>query len=270
MFKRINISLTKPKLIGQFINDKKRAIIGYLLLLLLIVTIPVLIKSIVNDKMDLEFRLNFESEMISQKLDYQITDFQLSSKDSSGIISIDALNGVSLNETISLGSANNDLLSSKPYIFNFTEKDLEFYFGFILINKFSYQDLTLNDVDFGDKNDLDIILKAIDQVYLNNKFRYEAVKVSSFYLSELVSVLFFILISVLIYGMQRPKLKAQYRFSLAVYSFTIFLFSSLLAQLFGINGLKIIGLIWALINLMNSYKHLILLTTISVKEKDIE
>ncbi len=271
MFKRINISLTQPKLIGQFLNDKKRAIIGYLLLLLVIVTIPAFIKSAVNEKMDYDFKTNFESEIISSELDYKIINFELSNLNNSKIINIDSQNAIAFNETIILNNLTNaDLLNVKPYIFNFTEKDIEFYFGYSLVDKFSYEELELNNVDFTVKKDIEVILNAIDQVYLNNKFIYESIKVVAFYISEFISVLFFILISMLIYGFQRPKLKAKHRFTLASYSFTIYLLSSLLAQLFDMSFIKLIGLIWALFNLSSSYKHLILLSTIAFKENDSE
>lgn len=271
MLKRINISLTQPKLIGQFLNDKKRAIIGYLLLLLVIVTLPTLIKSVVSEKMDQEFKSNFESEMIRLDLDYQITNYQLSNLGTTGIIAVDSLNGVAFNEVINLNTISNiEIINAKAYIFNFTEKEIEFYFGFSLVNKFTYEELALNDVEFTNKSDISTILTALDQVYLKNKSKYESIKVISFYIAELITVLFFIILSVLIYGLQRPKLKAKYRFVLTTYSFTIFLLGSLLAQLFDFSPLKLIALVWALINLANSYKHLMLLSKIAFKENDSE
>lgn len=275
MFKRIKISLTEPKLIGQFIKDKKRVIWGYLLFLLLIITIPMLVKSFVKKEIDPLFKKELIKEFKNNDNDYNeitISDYKLIFEEKRAQKAIDPFHAISFNSALSLDDFSGSLLDQRLYHYNFSEDGIELYLGLNLIKKYSYQELELKDFNFNlpSKEDEDSIVSAFNAIYLENKVYFESLLVIGFYLSELFLLLFLILISTWIYKYQRPKLRARYRFNLTVYSYTIYLFFVLLGELFSIPFLKLLGILLAIIYLRMAYRQLIIISQIQIKEDEIE
>ncbi len=271
MFKRINVALMQPKLIGQFLNDKKRVILGYLLFLLLLLSLPIVVKSAVSQEMEIAFKESFEKEILSRNLDYKIIDYKLNNDQESKLINVEVLNSISFNEKSNYTTSNiTDLIDAGIYFFNFTSDSVEFYFGYRLVKSYSYKTLSLNGIDFNKKASIKEVINAIDFIYRDNKFAYESINVISFYISEFIIVIIFIGIMTYYLGLNGPKLKRKYRFLMATYGATAYLFSSLLALLFDVYFLRIIGFIWGSFNIVSAYKHLIFLSTLNVEEKDSE
>lgn len=268
MFKRIKIALLEPKQIGQFLKDKKRVVFGYILFLLLIASIPLIIKNTFTKELNSTFKNNFKTAINNSEYLLNIVDGKLVNEEEIKLSVLDEFNGFSVNFEYSI--YNIDANNFSIYIYNFTEEGIDFYISFSLMESYKYGDLGLSNIDFSNKEDVNKVLRAFDMIYLYNKSNYNFLSFLSFYFGELFLSLVFILISMLIYRLQPIKLKRKYRFILSTYSYTMYYFSILLENLYNVPYIKLIGIAISLFYLRIAYNHLILVSKISIKEDKIE
>ena len=77
MIKRLNMGLVAPREIGEFIHDKLRYVFLYILFLSLIVSLPIFVKTSLQNEMDSTLKNNLANTLYTENLANSIVDYQL-------------------------------------------------------------------------------------------------------------------------------------------------------------------------------------------------
>lgn len=249
MFKRFYVSISQPKLIGSFLKDKRLYVFIYILFLSLIVTIPVFIEHSVQKNFSPAVVKNIENTLYANEVEGTIINYQLVKEKPETF---------PINETpfyISFNEANKQL----NLAFNFTNDALEFYIGPTLYKRYTYTELGIESLNFNMRSnvDRDILKGLLETVFLDIKPLYVTAMTFSSLLSDIYTYVILVLISVWLYSYNIPKLKMRYRFIMASYGLTIFAVSSLLANLYHLGFIRLIGVLLGLTFTRRAYMYLI-------------
>ncbi|MGI6359499.1 MAG: hypothetical protein ACOX02_00440 [Acholeplasmatales bacterium] len=129
----------------------------------------------------------------------------------------------------------------------------------MLYKVYSYNEINLENLNFNMKSnqDKETLRLVFTTIYKDiKKIIFPSVIIASI-VSEILTYIILVLISVWSYSYFRPKLKMRYRFILASYGFSIYLVSSLLAELYNFSLLRIGGAIIGFIFIRQAYIHLV-------------
>lgn len=250
MFKRFYVSIIQPTQIGSFLRDKLPYVFLYILFLSIFAAMPAIITVSFKKNFD-DFTIkNIENKLFLSETPKEIINYELNTLEEEAFATSDGLYVISFNKT------------SKAFkiTFNFTKNNLELYFGPMLYKVYSYEDLNLENLNFNMKtnNDKDKLVLLFGSVYKDIKKVILPSFIIATIISEMMMYLILVLISVWSYSYFSPKLKMRYRFVLASYGFTIYLVSSLLAELYNFGLLRLIGAIAGFLFIRKAYLQLII------------
>lgn len=261
MIKRLNAGLIAPKEIGQFIHDKLRYVFLYILFLSLIVSVPIFVKTSLQNEMDSTLKNNLANALYNENPANSIINYQLVGERNEGIFFQDGhFVGFKATETV-IG-----------ILFNFTQNSLDLYYGPVLVSSLTYQALGLDEINFNMRSSEDKtqLFEALDLSYQDYKDSYILGSVISTIISEFTLCLLLILIMTGLSAYNIPKLKFKYRFVLSCYAFTIYYFLTLIGILFGTEGLRLVGIVFAQVYMRKGYAQLIEMTNINAKGESRE
>ncbi|MDD4824253.1 MAG: hypothetical protein PHU13_03150 [Acholeplasmataceae bacterium] len=261
MIKRLNMGLVAPREIGEFIHDKLRYVFLYILFLSLIVSLPIFVKTSLQNEMDSTLKNNLANTLYTENLANSIVNYQLIGEGNDGIFFQDGyFIGFKATETV-LG-----------ILFNFTQNSLDLYYGPVLVSSLTYQELGLDEINFNMRSSEDKtqLFDALDLTYQDYKGSHLLGSVISSIINEFTLGLFLILIITGLSAYNIPKLKIKYRFVLSCYAFTIYYFLTLIGILFGTEILRLVGIVFAQVYMSKGYAELIQMTNINTKGESRE
>ncbi len=229
MFKRFATSLTKAPQAVFFMKDSWGRIIGYILLIPFLLTLPLVLRSFVTDNM---------TNARYQKL---ITTIQEEFR-SDEIEMIDGL--LVANQSISASFdyitlvVGRDKLSNTSINILFEEEGLVMIVSNMEVSRVSYASLELSDHDFSSReiDDVRVLSYAVKQ-YIESQdilFMSDFIQV---YVSGLFDYLFYILMLSLLTltFFSKSSIPLNYRFKLSVYLTTIVIVLDMLGILFSVS-----------------------------------
>ena len=249
MFKRFYVSITQPTHINSFLRDKLPYVFLYILFLSTFASLPNIIKAAVKNNFDMPIIKNIENTLFLIETNKEIINYELNNENEEAFFSNGGLYVISFNKSVNRFNIT----------FNFTKNTLELYFGPVLYQVYSYEELNLENLNFNMKSnqDKDTLALLLAKLYQDIKPLLLPSIILAAVLSEMSLYLILVLISVWSYSFFRPKLKVRYRFILASYGFSIYLISSLIAELYDFNLFRLIGIIIAFTFVRKAYAEII-------------
>mgnify|MGYP001119815330 CR=1 FL=1 len=246
MWKRLRISLSRPKLLVFFIQDSFFNVISYILLLTTLLILPNLIKLAVNNEMDLN-----RKELLYEAL-LEFADFEI--KDGTLIISNTEYVHFEHFTVILDGKAEN-----MRYNIVLSKNDLVFYVAELESKRVSYTDLGIDNLILNKDNleNYRILTDTIETFLQTEK----VINVSDIILAYLLNLSDYIAISFMLVIMTlffptMMKFTFSNRFRITAYLMTSWVLSQLIVRLFQIEFLEIVSLIVVYIYHVYLYRFL--------------
>ncbi len=245
MFKRFYVSITQPTNIGSFLKDKLPYVFLYILFLSIFASLPSIIRAGVKNNFLAPVIKNIENVLFLSETNKEIINYELNTLEEEIFSTNEGLYIISFNRPTSRFNIN----------FNFTKNTLELYFGPVLYKVYSYEELNLENINFNMKSnhDKESLTLLLNYLYKDIKPMLLPSVIIAAILDEMSLYLILVLISVWSYSFINPKLKVRYRFILASYGFSIYLVSSLIAELYDFNLFRLIGAIMAFTFVRKAY-----------------
>jgi hypothetical protein len=250
MFKRLATSITRPPLAVFFIKDTWVRIILYLFFIPLIMTLPLMLRTMIDPGMN---QMRFERMTDVIRSDFQIENTKIES----GILSMGSTKTASFDFfTLSMGDIESQ---TQSVVIHFEETDLVFLFRGFEFGRKSYVELGLSDHDFS-------IATSANSMILGGAIRTLYDEIGTFGISDVTLsymynlfdyVLYVFLMAVLmIFFAQELQFTFIERVKLSTYLSSIFGVSQLILALFGIQGADIISIILLYGFHLWAYRHI--------------
>lgn len=237
MFKRLATSITRPPLAVFFIKDTWVKIILYLFFIPLIMTLPLMLKTMIDPGMN---QSRFERMTAIIRSDFQIENTKIES----GILTLGASKTATFDFfTLRMGAMESD---TQSVVIHFEETDLVFRFRGFEFGRKSYLDLGLSEYDFSIATSANsMILGAAIRILYNEIGTFGISDVTLSFMYNLFDyVLYVFLMAVLmIFFAQELEFSFVERVKLSTYLSSIFGISQLMLALFGIQGAEVVSMI---------------------------
>ncbi len=249
MFKRFYVSLTQPTQMSSFLRDKLPYVFLYILFLSFFAALPSIIKVGVKNNFDNPTLKNIENVLFLSETNKKIINYELNNVEEEAYVTNQGLYVISFNKP-----------SAKfNFTFNFTKEYLELYIGPMLYKAYSYKELNVENINFNMKtnHDKDSLVLLFGNVYKDIKPILLTSNIFAAIIYEMGLYLVLVLLSMWSYSYFLPKLKARYRFILASYGFSIYLVSSLIAELYNFNLFRLIGAIIGFMFIRGAYVEIV-------------
>jgi hypothetical protein len=243
MYQRFRSMLTKPRSILVYLNDNYKVVLGYLLLLCAIITIPFGINVSLSKGL-----LTSEYDEINTKLN-SIENFKGSIKD--GILNIDNSEYVSLTfynnaNVIDIGRKSSPLNSS--FQLSLSDDLIEIKIFGVSSSKILIKDIS-EDFEFSSLDSISIshLLGVIN--YGFNLSSYKVYSIGVFYFEQVIMYLIvsLILSFVLLLSNKKLMMPLRFRFKVGVYYATYFSIGVLIDQIIGSDYFEILGIIFSIV-----------------------
>jgi hypothetical protein len=250
MFKRLKTSISNPPQIINYMKDSWWRVILYLLLVPILLTIPLIVRSFVTDEMTSN-RYALIVDTISSDFrsnDAQIIDGVFTST-SKVTAKFEYFNFI-------IGDADYDP-SSVNIVFG--ESDLIMYISSVEIDRRSYEDLNLSNHDFSS-----IDINEIKELAFSIRLFFEGQSVISMmdvlltYFTGLFDYIFYVLLLGLLGTLfiQRAPIPFKFRLKLSIYLTTVFVVIEFILALFYATNLGFISFLTAYIYHMWAYRSM--------------
>lgn len=260
MFKRIYSNLFNPSEAGKYLKDKVGYVILYILFLSLLSSIPPIIQISYTNSYEENLKETLLTGIASKKMTSEIVEYEYIG---------DSVEPFAVDKYMFFG-VNHNNLNSFGITFMINDETLDIFVGKNNIKSYTYKELNLDNVNFNLKNNSDIekIENALSIVYKEFKpYIVIGESIGIIFMQAFFAVLL-ILLFVGLYSFQEPKLLMKYRFILVSYSATVYFFTLLLDNLFGINILSLIGIFIMGFNFRKAYIKTIEIILLERKEED--
>lgn len=265
MFNKIRISISKPGLLFAFIKDKKRQIIGYLLLMALLMTLPVIITAIKDPKELFPSNTLIENG-INQTFnnnDLRIDNGELNNPNevNRGFIAGEYL--IFVGESL---SARNGI------IVHFETNDIKIYVQLSSlvrqeIASISYEEANISDITFNSQNNNRIANAVVNLLSKQGMLVYTNVLTN--FIFNMIQYLFIALIFTLLFRITNQiPLNFGSSFKLSFYLTTMWALITLILALFGLSELTFIAYIFVYINHIRAFRSISIIRKIQVGKKD--
>ena len=239
MFKRLTTSLTKPPRLIIYLKDSWKRAILYLFLLPLILVIPTIVEFIIQPGMSTS-QYNALSTVIAEDFDIEnstITD---------GVFST-TITQTATFEYFQI-TTTKQTLNTYSMTFLLDEDALVLYVGLTEYRRMSYESLDLYNYtfDYSDPAQLNLFVSAIKTLY-NSQSLTTYIYIFAAFIYALVDYIFIILLLTVMdyFLIVNQPFSFKLRFKMSIYLTTIYMFSELVFQLFGIDSLNIISIMAA-------------------------
>lgn len=260
MFKRIYSNLFYPSEAGKYLKDKVGYVILYILFLSLLAHIPTIIQASYTDLNEENLIETFLLGIASEKITSEIIEYEYTG---------DSIEPFAVDKYVFLGF-NSDNINSLGFTFIFKDETLDVYVGNNEIKNYSYLELNLDNVNFNlkDSADTEKIEKAFSIIYKDFKTYIVIGESIGAILIQAMFAILLILLFVGLYSFQEPKLLLKYRFILVGYSSTVYFFTLLLDNLFGLTIFSLIGIFIMGFNFRKAFIKTMEAILIQGKEED--
>lgn len=244
MIERFKTCLCYPRLIGQYVIDRKRTIFLYMVLLSLLCLVPTFIHIVRYSPTNNQAISNIKSEIMEKADDLE-----------GGYILNGQLN-VTKPATLTVGSVRviiNDNIDQDDLLYSFvaTFKDnkVNIYYNMVVGYSFTYQELGLDNLNFNSlidstsENYMTSILKlkgAIDIIYDEVRDNYIMVEIIDTYLMLVLEYFLISLLLAVVFRMWR-NISFKIILKICIYSLTITNVVILIGELFYFDWLFYVG-----------------------------
>lgn len=260
MLKRIHISVFQPSKIAFFLKDKLGYVFLYMALLAFIAALPIMIQSFVLSPFTPSVEHELVGLFIQKAPDCIISDSKLTCTTTEGF---------TYNELKIEFSQPSDTFETQ---FVFETEGLGLYVNRIRYEFISYEELGMQNMNLNLSNPSDVTTFKLALMTLDENYRYiyaTAFSVGMF-LSNLILYFAFAGIMALSYGMRMQKLNYRYRFIMAAYATTGYFIVALIAELYGLDILLLLGMILPFITMGIAFNGLLRLSKVVIRKKDDE
>jgi|SRR5690554_1631870 len=260
MFKRIYTNLFTPSEIGKYLKDKVGYVILYILFLSLLATIPIIIQLSYTDIREDSFNKSIISSVSAKGLDAQIIDYKYTGS---------TIEPFAVSNYMFLG-ANSNNPNAMGITFMFNDENLNVYTAGQIISSYSYEALNLEalNLNLKDSLDKDKMEHAFSIVYKDYKPYIIVGESIGTVITQTILVLILILLFTGLYSFQIPKLLLKYRFVLISYASTVYFFTVLLDNLFGLEFISLIGIFIMSFNIRKAFVKTIAISLMQRKEQE--
>jgi len=250
MFKRLRISISNPPLVIQFMKDSWWRVLIYFILLPMLLTIPLIIRSLVT------------SEMTQQRYTLIVNTIQSDFRSENSEI-IDGVLTSSTNlsakfEYFTLVIGEGELDPSSVSIV-FGETHLSMYITNVEFSRKTYEELNLLNHDFSaiDINEIKELAFAI-RLFFEEQSAIPLMDIMLTYFTGLFDYLFYVLLLGLLATVfiQRAPIPFKFRLKLSIYLTSIYIVIELVLTLFSATGLGFISFLAAYIYHMWAYRSM--------------
>lgn len=237
MFKNMINAISNPKSVFLRIKDKAYTILIYILLLSFIMTLPVILKAIVNKE-----SLFASRDQINKEI-YHILDEEVVIEDNKLITTSD----IKFNVGMYVFTVGNPKITEIGYIISLEKEEVIIYFSsgqgvLIRASSTSYEKLGVGNLEFTNENKT-LVTNLLINSFVNSP-KIIALIVIEALLSNVFNILFIAMFLALLASMSRKiPLKYSYHFKANVYLATIYAFIMLILNLFNLGALSLIALI---------------------------
>jgi len=248
MFKRLKTSISNPPQVIYFMKDSWWRVILYLLLVPILLTLPLIIRSTITDEMT--------SSRYALIVDTIQSDFRTSEATIvDGVFTTNASINAKF-EYFNLIIGDRDYDPSSVNIV-FGESDLIMYISNVEFNRKSYEELNLSNHDFSsiDINEIKELAFAI-RLFFEGQSVISMMDVLLTYFTGLFDYLFYILLLGLLGTLfiQRAPIPFKFRLKLSIYLTTVFVVVEFVLALFSAPQLGFISFLIAYIYHMWAYR----------------
>lgn len=238
IFQNMISAITSPKSAFLRIKDKKSKIVGYLLFLILLMSLPTIILGIIRaDSLFLSSEtLNVELVSFTNK-DLEISNYRLVAHD------------VNLSETVDVYhfTVGDVRVSTAGFIFKLAEEGIETYYAVgqgmtIPIDMVSYEELNVENLNLSGSN-INVLVNMVTKAFsLNTQI------VLTVLFSNILAQAFSLLLAILFLSMlsninKRIPIKFSHHFKVNTYLASSYAVAMLIFSLFNLRGLGFVALI---------------------------
>ncbi|MDX9692438.1 MAG: DUF1189 family protein [Acholeplasmataceae bacterium] len=227
MFKRLKTSLTNPPQTVMFIKDSWWRIVGYILLVPFLLTLPLILRSFVTDSMS-----NSKYQALITVIQEDFRSDQIVISD--GVLTSNASISAQFDYlTLVVGR---DELSPTAINILFEEEDIVMILSNMEVSRVSYASLELTDHDFSssDLEDVKTLAFAVKR-YIESQDIIFMTDFMQTYIFGVFDYLFYVLMLSLLsmFFISRARIPMKYRFKLSVYLSTVIVVLTMISILFG-------------------------------------
>lgn len=237
MYKRLATSITRPPLAVFFIKDTWVRIILYLFFIPFIMTLPLMVRTMIDPGMNQQ---RFERMTSVIRSDFQIENTKIES----GILTIGSSKTAVFDFfTLSIGEVEPQ---SQTVTIRFEETELVFEFGQFEFGRKSYVDLGLLEYDFSIATSSNsMILGSAIRILYNEIGTFGISDITLSYMYHLFDYILYVLLMAFIMVFFARELEFTFleRVKLSTYLSSIFGISYFIMALFGLQGAEIISMI---------------------------
>ncbi|MCU0104487.1 DUF1189 domain-containing protein [Acholeplasma vituli] len=260
MLKRIQISVFQPSKIAFFLKDKMGYVFLYMALLAFIASLPIIIKSYVLSPFTPEVEQELIGLFIQKAPDCAITNGEMTCVTTDGFTYKDMR--IHFNEPY-------DTFETQLV---FEKTGLGFYANRTQIESLTYLELGMENFDFDltETKDIETFKTALVKLDANYRSFYATGFSLGIFISNFVLYLAIAGIMALSYGVRLQKLNYRYRFIMAAYASTVYFIIALIAELYGLGILMLVGMILPFVMMAMAFNGLIRMSKVVIRKKDDE
>ncbi len=250
MFRRLKISLAKPKLTAFFIKDSWIRVVGYALFIPLFLVIPMLLTIFAGSQMSVE-RYNLLKDAINE--DFRVGGAQIVD----GILIY--TNNQSANFDYFTLYIGDGVRSRQTINLVFELEYLVMYINETELERTSYQEMGLLNHDFSSVENADIMdLSVAVKDFLEGQPILIWTDIFIVYLFGLAAYLFvaFLMSMLMIIFIYNVKLPYKYRIKLSIYLSSIWIFSELTLTLFNATQFGFVSLLAVYMYHVSTYRSM--------------
>lgn len=246
MLQRFKASLSQPKSLFSYKDDRKRIVFLYVLILLIISMIPHLILQVTQGTFD-------HYEMITVEQSFQTDVMNKDNIINNGVMYSNETFDTMLNFFV---FTNDDTIETFYMVVFFGETHIQLKLGDDVIEEVSYMDV-LPQYDFSDDTleNASVLMRVI-QTFLNNSAVVTGLTLTSIALSFILDyvMITFFLVFIMQMNRQVQNIPFKTRFKLGFYMSTPYMLTSLILVLFGFGQLTFVSLFIAYIYYVWAYR----------------
>lgn len=237
MFKKFTTSLSKPPLTIFFMKDAWYKVIFYVIFVTFLVVLPGFIKIAIDPSME-----QSRYEMIQKEIK---TDFRIENAEiKEGTLTHEGQKQLTFDYFgIYLGKQQ---LSKTTVNFVFEEENMVIYMMDVELDRYTYQELNLENYDFNSNTKEDIVRlsAAVKQVYEKQTFIIVAESIATYFLTlvDYIFISLFMTVLMMLFVSKLP-MPFLYRFKVSLYLSTIYAVIQLILILFNTPYLSVFGTI---------------------------
>jgi len=265
VFNKIRLSISKPGLLFAYVKDKKRQILGYLLFMGLIMTLPIIITALRRPT-----ELFPSTDIISKGIHSEFNDKGIMINDGKLENPNDVSKAFIVGEYLFIVGDN--VVARSGLVIHFLETEISLYFqANMLITQeiatIPYEGTNLANISFTKENTSIIVIAVVNLLANQNILLYSNIIAN--FIFNIVQYLFIALIFTMLFRMvNRLPLSFGASFKLSFYITTTWALISLILTLFGINDYFFVAYLFVYINHVRAYRSIRVVRKIKVGNKN--